>query len=63
MKTIHRIKGGKKRGSLKVRTALLLFQALLPFGLYWALISDNSTAAFVLAALFMSSMALTVWLG
>jgi hypothetical protein len=63
MKSVHKIKGGKKRGSLKVRTGLLLVQALLPFGLYWALISDNSTAAIILVVLFTSSMALTVWLG
>ncbi len=63
MKTEHRIKGGKKRGSLKVRTALLLIQVLLPIGLYWALVSENTIATIILAGLFVISMGLMVWLG
>lgn len=52
-----------RRGSLKVRGALLIGQILLPFGLYFALRWELSLAAALISAVFFLSMIFLVWLG
>lgn len=53
----------KVKGHSRIKTALLLLQIILPFGLYFALEWDNSLASGVIAVLFVLSMFVLVWLG
>lgn len=63
METAHKNNQAKRRGSLRVRAVLLFIQTALPFGLYFAMVHDNNTAAAAIAVLIALSMGLLVWLG
>lgn len=53
----------RQRGNFKVRAVLLLLQILLPFGLYFAIRIESLVPAGLLAAAFLISMGVLLWLG
>lgn len=53
----------KHKSSLTLRGLLLIFQILLPIGLYFALRASHGLVAGLLSGLFLISMLLLVWLG
>lgn len=53
----------RQRGNFKMRAVLLLLQILLPFGLYFAIRFGSMVPAGLLAAVFLFSMGVLVWLG
>lgn len=53
----------KSKSNLRLKTALMLLQILLPFGLYTAMQLEASLAVVLIASGFVLSMGGLVWLG
>ena len=53
----------KRGSSLKIRSALLIIQFLLSFGLFFSLEKELALVAALIAAAFFFSMIFLVWLG
>lgn len=53
----------KKKSNFRLKTALMILQILLPFGLYFAMQLGSSLAAGLVAGAFVLSMGGLVWLG
>jgi hypothetical protein len=53
----------KKVANLKVKVGLLVWQVLLPFGLYWSLMRDNTPLSILFAVGILLGMLILVVFG